>query len=255
MAVGAITVPPHAPLTPHQIAYQFHETGVRWLFVSTASQLDKFLQLRAQLPRIEGVVIFDGCPGSGQEAAMAWDGFLQKGRLSLDRNRAELQRRAATLNSDDLATIMYTSGTTGVPKGVVLTHGNLLSNAVATNQASPRAEGSVLLNWLPFSHIYARTVDHYLSIVAAVPMCLAECAETLVRNLAETQPTHLSSVPRFYEKVLAAVSGPDLEQSRRRLRAPLASGLPGSVRAVPRCRCRSPRRMKRPASCFCKATA
>ncbi len=218
MAAGAITVPPHAPLTPHQIAYQFHETGVRWLFVSTAAQLDKFLQLRAQLPGVEGVVIFEGCPESGQVAAMSWDGFLQKGRLSLDRNRAELQRRAASLTSDDLATIMYTSGTTGVPKGVMLTHGNLLSNAVATNQASPRAEGSVLLNWLPFSHIYARTVDHYLSMVAAVPMCLAECAETLVRNLAETQPTHLSSVPRFYEKVLAAVSGPDLEQSRRRLR-------------------------------------
>jgi long-chain acyl-CoA synthetase len=213
MAAGAITVPPHAPLTARQIAYQFHETGVRWLFVSTVGQYEKYLQIRAELPQIQGVLIFDGQIA----AAISWDGFLQRGRNSLDRNRAELERRAAAIRTDDLATIMYTSGTTGVPKGVMLTHGNLLSNAVATNQASPREEGAVLLNWLPFSHIYARTVDHYLSMVAAVPMCLAESAETLMQNLAETQPTHLSSVPRFYEKVLAAVSGADVALSRKRL--------------------------------------
>ncbi len=76
----------------------------------------------------------------------------------------------------------------------------------------------MLLSWLPFSHIYARTVDHYLSIVAAVPLCLAESAETLVANLAEVQPTHLSAVPRFYEKILAAVAGPQ-QESQRRLRS------------------------------------
>ena len=116
---------------------------------------------------------------------------------------------ASGLGPDDLATVMYTSGTTGNPKGVMLTHGNLLSNACATNQASPREEGAVVLSWLPFSHIYARTLDHYLCIVAAVPLCLAESVETLVQNLAEIRPTHMSSVPRFYEKVLAAVAGPE----------------------------------------------
>jgi long-chain acyl-CoA synthetase len=136
----------------------------------------------------------------------------------LDKCREELDRRAARLGPDDLATIMYTSGTTGNPKGVMLTHGNLLSNALSTNQASPRQQGAVLLSWLPFSHIYARTVDHYLSMVAGVTLCLAESAETLVQNLAEIQPTHLSSVPRFYEKVLAAIAGPNVEESRRRLR-------------------------------------
>ena len=226
MAAGAINVPPHAPLTARQIAFQFQETGVRWLFVSTPPQLEKYLEVREELPDVAGVVIFDGSPLTSNSSSliadtcgiMSWDGFLQRGRLTLERNQAELDCRAAKLGPDDLATIMYTSGTTGNPKGVMLTHGNLLSNAWATHQASPREPGAVILSWLPFSHIYARTVDHYLSIVAAVPLCLAESAETLVLNLAETQPTHLSSVPRFYEKILAAVAGLDVEQSRRRLR-------------------------------------
>jgi long-chain acyl-CoA synthetase len=240
MAAGAINVPPHAPLTARQAHFQFHETGVRWLFVSTAAQLGKVKEIRADLPDLRGVVMFDkppsrpgaerqGAPaaaslpaaflaGTGNEQEMCWDGFLQRGRLALDRNHDELERRAAALGLDDLATIMYTSGTTGNPKGVMLTHGNLVSNAVSTNEASPRPEGAAILSWLPFSHIYGRTVDHYLSIVAGVTLCLAESAETLVQNLAETQPTHMSSVPRFYEKVLAAVCGPNAEESRRRLR-------------------------------------
>ena len=100
----------------------------------------------------------------------------------------------------------------------MLTHHNLLSNAEATEAASCRPPDAVLLGWLPFSHIYARTVDHYLSIVAGVTLCLAESAETVVQNLAEIQPTHLSAVPRFYEKVLAAVAGLPPEDRSRRLR-------------------------------------
>jgi long-chain acyl-CoA synthetase len=239
MSAGAINVPPHAPLTAKQVQFQYQETGVRWVFVSTPAQLEKVRQIRDELIDLEGVVVFEWLPltpdpsplstgergakaysplVSGERGVMSWDGFLQKGRLSLERNRAELAGRVANLKLDDLATIMYTSGTTGNPKGVMLTHGNLSTNAEAMNDVAPRAEGAVVLSWLPFSHIYARTVDHYLSIVAAVPLCLAESADTLVQNLAEIQPTHLSSVPRFYEKVLAAVSGSNEEESRLQLR-------------------------------------
>jgi long-chain acyl-CoA synthetase len=222
MAAGAINVPPHAPLTARQVHFQFQETGIRWLFVSTADQLAKVRSIRAELADLKGVVVFDRhptpAPHSANAEAQSWDSFLQRGRLTLDHHRAELAKRETNLGPDDLATIMYTSGTTGNPKGVMLTHANLLSNAWATNEASRREEGAVVLSWLPFSHIYARTVDHYLSIAAGVLLCLAESAETLVQNLAEIQPTHMASVPRFYEKVAAAVSGPDVDKSRQRLR-------------------------------------
>jgi long-chain acyl-CoA synthetase len=216
LAAGAVNVSPHAPLAARQIHFQLADAGACWLFVSTREQRDKVRQVRAELPDLRGVVAFDSAAAA--DDTLSWAGFLQRGRQALGRLGPELARRERQLGPEDLATIMYTSGTTGNPKGVMLTHANLLSNALASNEASPREAGAVLLAWLPFSHIYARTVDHYLTLVAGVTMGLAESAETVVQNLGEIEPTHMSSVPRFYEKVLTAVSGSDPAKVHRRLR-------------------------------------
>jgi long-chain acyl-CoA synthetase len=216
LSAAAVNVPPHAPLTARQVHYQLADAGVRWLFVSTREQLAKVRSIRSELPRLEGVVVFDRAELAAD--ALSWPAFLQRGRRALPRLSAELARREQALGGDDLATIMYTSGTTGNPKGVMLTHANLLSNAVASDEAARRAADAVLLNWLPFSHIYARTVDHYVSLVSGAPLCLAQSVDTLVEDLKEIQPTHLSSVPRFYEKLLAAVGTADPAETGRRLR-------------------------------------
>jgi long-chain acyl-CoA synthetase len=215
LTAAAVTVPPHAPLSARQVQFQLADAGVSWLFVSSREQLKKVRQVRGELPALRGVVTFDRDAGP---EAQSWAGFLQRGRQALPQLREELARREAALGPEDLATVMYTSGTTANPKGVMLTHGNLLSNARACHEASPRPPGAAILTWLPFSHIYARSVDHYLSLVAGVTVSLAESPETLVRDLAEVRPTHFSSVPRFYEKLLAAVAGADPKETGRRLR-------------------------------------
>jgi long-chain acyl-CoA synthetase len=99
---------------------------------------------------------------------------------------------------------MYTSGTTGNPKGVMLTHGNLLSNAEAMVDLVPKDFDIVLLSWLPLSHIFARTCDHYLSLRNGILMVLSESLDALPVDLQEVQPTHINGVPRFWEKMLAA---------------------------------------------------
>jgi long-chain acyl-CoA synthetase len=224
LAAGAVNVPPHAPLTSRQVAFELADAGVSWLFVSNREQLDKIKETHQELPALRGVVVFeaaDAVPPDGWPARVecqAWAGFLQRGRAALPRTAAELARREAERGPDDLATIMYTSGTTGNPKGVMLTHNNIISNVCATQEVSPHVPENVVLSWLPYSHIYARTVDHYLTLYVGVTLCLAESAETLVQNLADIQPTHMSSVPRFYEKVLTAVASPDRAQMNRRLR-------------------------------------
>jgi long-chain acyl-CoA synthetase len=216
LAAAAVNVPPHAPLTARQVHFQLADAGVSWMFVSTAAQLAKVRQVRGELPALRGVVVFDA--DAAGDDCVSWRAFLQRGRRALPRVADELARREAALGPDDLATIMYTSGTTGNPKGVMLTHGNLLSNTLSSLESSAVEADDVVLCWLPFSHIYARTVDHYENIAAGVPLCLAESADTLVQNLAEIQPTRMCGVPRFYEKVLAAVSTADKEETGRRLR-------------------------------------
>jgi long-chain acyl-CoA synthetase len=217
LAAAAINVPPHAPLTARQVHYQLRDAGVSWLFVSACNQLDKVRQVRDELPELRGVVVFDRAAAGAD--ALSWETFLQRGRHSLSRHADELARREERLGPDDLATIMYTSGTTGNPKGVMLTHGNLLSNAEAMlEMEGPISPDALVLNWLPFSHIYARTVDHYRCMAGSATTALAESAETLVDNLKEVCPTHFASVPRFYEKVLTASAADDPQQTGRNLR-------------------------------------
>ncbi|MBA4062595.1 MAG: hypothetical protein C0501_02590 [Isosphaera sp.] len=216
LTAAAVQVPPHTSLAAKQVHFQFADAGVRWLFVSTAAQLDKVRHARRDLPALEGVVVFDAAAAGAD--AVSWDDFLARGRAALPGVEGELARREAALGPGDLATIMYTSGTTGNPKGVMLTHGNLVSNAFANFLAIPIDPADLVLCWLPLSHIFARTVDHYKCLVGGLTLALAESIETVTEHLARLQPMHVSCVPRFYEKVLAAVSTPDPAETARRLR-------------------------------------
>ena len=216
LTAGGVNVPPHAPLTAPQVHFQLEETETRWLFVSNQEQLDKIRHVRAELPKLEQIVVFDS--GAAAPDAQSWSGFLEHGRQVLEHQRSELTRREERLGPDDVATIIYTSGTTGNPKGVMLTHGNLLSNAIAVREAFDVPAHALMFSWLPYSHIYARTCDHYLSQVIGVTLCLAESADTLIENLAELRPTNMTAVPRFYEKVLSAVPSADATKAARILK-------------------------------------
>ena len=129
----------------------------------------------------------------------------------------EIAAREAAIDESTLATIIYTSGTTGNPKGVMLTHGNLLCNAKSTCDISFVSMDDVLMSWLPYSHIYARTVDHYLTSIGGLTVVLAESVDTLMENIKQIQPTWLTAVPRVYEKVWNAVA--TLDQEAPQLRA------------------------------------
>jgi len=201
MTAGAINVPAHAGIPAAGAARLFGHAEISWLFVSTAAQLAKAREIRKELPAIKGVVVFDR--SAAADDAPSWPSFLQRGRKAMASLSTELDRREAVLSLDDLATIMYTSGTTGNPKGVMLSHGNLLSNAEAMLDLV-KDEEVILLSWLPYSHIFARLCDYYLSLCAGLLVVLLESVEAVPIDLPEVRPTHLHGVPRFWEKMLAA---------------------------------------------------
>lgn len=219
LSAGAINVPLHAPLSPRQVEYQIGHSGARGVIVSGPEQAEKIAEVVGSLPDLEFLVWFDPAP---DVTGLQCGSFARLQAAGASSGAAGLQRireREDALRLQDLATIIYTSGTTGNPKGVMLSHGNLLSNAIATQAVSNVTSEDILLSWLPYSHIYARTVDHYMTTHTGLTLCLAASIATLVQNLAETQPTWLTSVPRFYEKVWDGVALQTVDERAKSLRS------------------------------------
>lgn len=204
LSCGAADVPLHAPLAPVQVEYQVAHSEARGIIVSNQAQADKLAEVLDRLPQLEFVISFESIqlPTNSQVKLVSWEALKY---LGTEADSSEIARREAALRPDSLATIIYTSGTTGHPKGVMLSHGNLLSNAKATFDISFMTEDVVLLSWLPYSHIYARTVDHYLTTIGGITVALAESVDTLFQNLRQVRPHWLTAVPRVYEKVWSQI--------------------------------------------------
>jgi long-chain acyl-CoA synthetase len=218
LSAGAVNVPMHAPLTAPQAAYQLGHSDARGILVSNQAQADKVASVLDELPLLEFLISFEPIQPPARLKSLTWEGLKHRGWQRGLEGRAEILRREMALTGADLATIIYTSGTTGNPKGVVLTHDNLLSNALATRDVSDVRPGDVQLSWLPYSHIYARTVDHYLTNVTGATLALADSVDTLMTNLAEIHPMWMTAVPRFYEKVWTAVEAAPPADRAKRLR-------------------------------------
>lgn len=206
LASGVVDVPVYATLTPGQIRYILEDAGVRVVFVSDAEQLAKIQEIRGDLPALERVIVFDASAGTLPEGVVTWEAFLEEGRAAaLWDDPGSFMEEALSARPEDLATILYTSGTTGNPKGVMLTHRNLSSNVLAASQVLLIDEKDVTLSFLPLSHVFQRMVD-YLLFSKGCLIAYARSIETVPEDLRAIRPTIVVSVPRLYEKVYAKVN-------------------------------------------------
>jgi long-chain acyl-CoA synthetase len=201
LSIGAVTVPIHAALPAATVVEQLAHAEVSWLFVSEG----QFAKV-AWMTGLRGIVLFNaerGTRNAEHRNVQRFASFMLAGGSPLLR----VPRSAFRAAPDSLATILYTSGTTTAPKGVMLTHGNLLSNALATLSVLPFASGGSVFNWLPLSHVYARTCDFLMSILSGTTLALAESPETAAEDLRTVRPTNMHGVPRFYEKLRSGERG------------------------------------------------
>jgi long-chain acyl-CoA synthetase len=193
MLLGAADVPIYPTLTEEQTLAILQDCGARLAFVSTVDQLKKVLNIKHRTA-IEKVVVMDyvGIPEGIPMHRMMVN--PETGRDS------EMDARARSITPDDLATIVYTSGTTGTPKGAMLTHGNLVSNLSYAKGYFDLAPGQVGISFLPLSHVTARHLDY---VLFQCGVTIAYCPNFLLmpQYLGEVRPTIFVGVPRVYEKL------------------------------------------------------
>ena len=205
LSAGAVTVPIYCTLPEKQIEYIVNDSEMIYIFVSNLAQLKKIVSLRASIPTVRGIILFD----RGQEAtgeARLLSELIQDGVEILVREPQIVQNRVAAIQPADVFSIVYTSGTTGEPKGVMLTHKNLVSNIEGLHHAGFKFESvDTSISFLPLSHILERMVGYYTHLYFGCSIAYAESIETLPQNLLEVRPTVLVAVPRVFEKFHARV--------------------------------------------------
>jgi len=197
MAAGLVGVPLYTTLIGNQIAYILHDAEAKVVFVSSMDHLSTVLSIRERVPSIEKIVVFYPENLDEDDLVISLDTLKAMGAGHTVEDFYELSRHA---QPEDLATIVYTSGTTGDPKGVALTHHNFMAEFEAVFSFFEGQEGDSLLSFLPLSHILQRVVDSF-ALLYGFTISYAESLETLGENLREICPTHIVAVPRVYEKI------------------------------------------------------
>ena len=201
--IRAVTIPFYATSSKAQVAYMMNDAEIRFVFVGEQEQYDTMVDAAAQCQTLRHVIIFDRKVKrvENDRFSMYFDDFLS---LGSDVEADEVSARMAAASFDDMANILYTSGTTGQSKGVILTHKMYHAAMDGHNQILEVDDTDVILNFLPFTHVFERGWS-YLCLTWGCTLCINLKPQDVQRSMQEVHPTCMSSVPRFWEKVYQAV--------------------------------------------------
>ena len=202
--VRAVTIPFYATSSEQQIQFMISDAKIRFLFVGEQEQYDKARRIFATCPTLERIIVFDKNVhiSSLDLSSMYFDDFLKLGENYP--RQTEVESLQAQASMDDIANILYTSGTTGDSKGVILTCGQYHAAIVANDKCVPVGENDRVLNFLPFTHIFEKGWK-ILCLTEGATLIVNTYPQEVQQSMKETHPTCMSSVPRFWEKVYMGV--------------------------------------------------
>lgn len=206
VSTGAVIVGIYASNLADDCAYVINHSDAAVLFVENQKQLDKIALVRGDLPDLKHIVMIDGTP-AGMDGVMTWEEFLGGGKNVADE---EFLARASELQPGDVASLVYTSGTTGVPRGAMLTHENLVFtswSALESLTIQPHFENFL---YLPLSHVFARIIV-YVCLRAALTVNIGESRDKIVENMQEVKPHFFATAPRLYEKAYVGIMSKSLD--------------------------------------------
>jgi long-chain acyl-CoA synthetase len=204
LGIGCCVVPVYATLTADEVAYIVENSGAKILVVEDADQLAKALQILDRCPTLARVVVMNAADITDPHPAVIdFDTLLNSGR-SVAADKPDLfESLAAAVQPEDLATIVYTSGTTGVPKGAMVTHKNIMAVLQALDAIEPKfaTEADCTVPFLPLSHVFERAAGHFYGMYVGITASYAEDINSLLADFKEKRPTMILAVPRVCEKV------------------------------------------------------
>lgn len=202
---GAISVPIYPTISLHDLIFILNDAQVKLVFVSSAELFEKVSEAAKQAPSVKFIYSFNEIKG-----VSFWKELYQAGKEKPAKEKIEQIKSG--IGNGDLLTILYTSGTTGTPKGVMLSHNNLLSNSFASQNLAPFEKHWKALSFLPLNHVYERMLNT-LYIYLGVGVYYAESLETIADNLKEVKPQVFATVPRLLEKVYDKIVAKGHEQT------------------------------------------
>ncbi len=191
--VGAVHVPIYPTISDHDLEFILEDAEITYIVVSSRELYEKVKPLALKITSIKEVFTFNMVDG-----ARNYNEIIELGKTTQEHQKLDMIK--ATIKPDDLVTLLYTSGTTGNPKGVMLSHANLVSNFIGVRNLAPFHSSWRALSFLPINHVYERMLT-YLYMYLGISIYYAESLETIVDNLKEVKPHIFATVPRLLEKV------------------------------------------------------
>lgn len=206
LSLGAVNVPLYPSLTADNIEYILNNSEAVGIIVSNKFQLTKVLKIKEKCKNLRFIIVMtDQDAITGDPKIFSFTNVQKRGEKFLRENPKMIYDAISICKPDDLCTIIYTSGTTGEPKGVMLTHKNIISNVNAALKIFPIGESDTFLSFLPLCHIFERMAGYYTVFASGSTVYFAQSIESVASDLMEVKPTIMTAVPRLFERIYSKV--------------------------------------------------
>jgi long-chain acyl-CoA synthetase len=203
MGIKSVIIPVYQNNTAEDVEYILNNSGARFFICENKSTLKIWDEVKAKCPSVQKVILLENVAGASGEV-ISWSELTALGRQHLQQNPEAFTSLCRAIQPSDTATVLYTSGTTGLPKGVVLTHEQAISEVGEAFPLCGVSVEDVSLSFLPYAHILGR-IEHWGHTYIGFTMALAESIEKIRQNLTHVRPTIMVSVPRIFEKIYSAI--------------------------------------------------
>ncbi len=215
LGIGAVVIPVYPTLVSEEIEYILNNSASKVIVVENKTQLKKVLDIINNCPSLEKIVVMEDNDAQGHEKVMSFNALLELGRKKYKETPELFEKLAKEVNGNDLATLVYTSGTTGLPKGAMISHGNIFWIVQSLDAIEPpfASDKDQTVPFLPLSHVFERIAGHFYGMYCGITSSYAESIDTLLSDFEEKRPTMILAVPRVCEKVYQKIIAQVKEQS------------------------------------------